>query len=345
MGYDLEYNDKKYLELKSKILKSVMIVGMAATFVGGVYNATNGYQGMPVYVHVAGFVLLLVLLLLFRKVDKTRIAVIVFVYFCFVYTPFAWHTLGGLYSSMAYVVYVFFLLISILLDGRANLFFTLAYLVEIVGLVVTNGFNHIESPQEPFFPKAFSYLIMLSILVFVTRIYKKQYTDFLLKHRRDSITDILTGLHNHRYLTDTLTEMEEWYHGGPGRDYAVAVIDLDDFKMINDTYGHSTGDDVLHDLGILFADVFQGHMVGRYGGDEFVAIFQNLPMKKCIAICEGLMEHVRSNKFTDQKIDIRLSIGLCSRSQIQGRDVFAEADMLLYQAKSQEKNRLCVRAT
>lgn len=342
VNYNFESSDRKYLLLKEKILKIVMLVGMAATLVGALYNTFNGYPGMPVYVHVAGFVLLLLLTVFYQKMKKTAVAVIAFAYFCFVYTPFAWFTLGGLYSSMAYVVYVFFLLISILLDQKAGAVFTWVYLAEIVLLVVENGFNHPENPMEPFFPKAFSYLVMLVILIVVIRVYQKQFTSFLSSSHRDSVTDVLTGLHNHRYLTETLAELEEAYHADNHQDYAVAVIDLDGFKQINDVYGHSTGDDVLNELGVIFGEMFEGQIVGRYGGDEFVAVFQGVPFQTCVQTCEQLMYRVRCHKFTDQKIDIRLSIGLCSRYKIEGGDLFSEADQLLYQAK-QSRDKLCFR--
>ncbi|MDL2237285.1 GGDEF domain-containing protein [Christensenellaceae bacterium OttesenSCG-928-K19] len=338
---DWTNNDNKYRQVKSKILLAALCIGLAATLVGGIYNATHGYTGWPVAIHIVGFVLLALLLGLFKKINKNVICALAFAYYCFAYTPFAWLSLGGLYSSVPYVVYVFFMLTFVLLDGRLGRFFTIAYMAVILVLV---GFNLADPPVQnqltPIFPLAFSYLVMLVVLVIVTGMYKRQFTALLHQNRQDSITDVLTGLHNHRHLTELLNEAEQWQKQSPEHDYAIAVIDLDDFKQVNDQYGHSTGDDVLQELGSILAETFRAHTVGRYGGDEFVAIFKDTPFEACIQICEMLRQQVSERLFTEQKIHISLSIGLCNRSQIEGQDLFAEADVLLYKAKEQNKNRV-----
>ncbi|NLW78484.1 MAG: diguanylate cyclase [Ruminococcaceae bacterium] len=335
-------NDRQYTAMLETILKAVMLIGMAATLVGGLYNAFNGYPGWPVYVHVGGFALLAVLFVLYKKIKRNIIVVTVFSYFCFIYTPFAWVSLGGLYSSMSYVVYIFFLLIAILMDGRIGLIFTIAYAAEIVALVVENRVAYsAQNLPTPFFPMAFSYLVMLSILIIVSHIYKRQYSRFLLKSRSDSITDLMTGLYNHRYLVERLDEVTQWHSENPERGYAVAIIDLDDFKQINDTWGHSTGDEVLRELGGVLQSAFNQHIVGRYGGDEFLVIFQDTPFEACTASCQSLLEQMDTNTFTEQGISVSLSIGLCGSHQVRKGDPFAEADVLLYRAKQNKKNQLC----
>ncbi|MDL2238323.1 GGDEF domain-containing protein [Christensenellaceae bacterium OttesenSCG-928-K19] len=339
-------NDNKYLQVKNKILLAALCIGLVATLVGGVYNATHGYTGWPVVIHVVGFVLLALLLVLYKKISKTVICALAFAYYCFAYTPFAWLSLGGLYSSVPYVVYVFFMLTFVLLDGKLGRFFTIAYTMVILVLV---GFNLAAPPVQnqltPIFPLSFSYLVMLGVLVLVTGMYKRQFTALIYQNRQDSITDALTGLHNHRHLTELLKEVEQWQKESPERDYAIAVIDLDDFKQVNDQHGHSAGDDVLRELGGVLAETFRAHTVGRYGGDEFVVIFKDTPSEVCVQICEALRKQVSSRLFTEQGIHISLSIGLCSRSQIEGQDIFIEADMLLYKAKEQNKNQVLFHKT
>lgn len=335
-------HDRQYTAMLETILKAVMLIGMVATLVGGTYNAFNGYPGWPVYVHVAGFVLLAVLFLLYKRIKRSVLVLVVFSYFCFLYTPFAWVSLGGLYSSMSYVVYIFFLLIAILMDDRAGLIFTIAYAAEIVILVVENRVIYsAQSLPTPFFPMAFSYLVMLSILILISQIYKRQYRRFLIRSRNDSVTDLMTGLYNHRYLTEHMDEMTRWHRENPQRLYAVAVLDLDDFKHINDTWGHSTGDEVLRELGGILQEVFEGHTVGRYGGDEFLVIFQDTPFEACVACCRELLEQMNTHDFTSEDIPVSLSIGLCGSHQVRKGDPFAEADMLLYRAKQSTKNQLC----
>ncbi len=339
MPHKWESSDARYLAVKQRIIKTVMMAGMAATFVGAVYNQFNGYTGAPVYVHVVGFILLSVLLMTYGRVKQSTLLALLFGYFCFVYTPFAWLNLMGLYSSMTYVIYIFFLLITILIDGRMNDVFTALYFAEVLALVIENGIARpLENPPTPYFPMAFSYMLMLCVLIFVTRTYTGQFMRFLYLNRRDSITDVLTGLHNHRYLTDTMAEAEKLY-SEKGVDYALAVIDLDDFKHINDEHGHSVGDDVLHELGILLGEVFDTEDIGRYGGDEFVAIFTKTPYDQCVHKCRQLITLVNGQTFSERNIRLTLSIGLCSRSQVDD-DLFSEADAMLYAAKQNSRNTL-----
>ena len=338
MKYRLEITDKKYLALKESVLKIVILVGLVATLIASVSNMLIGKRvDLSVQVHLFGFLLLLFLLIFYQKIDKAVVTYIALGYFCFIYTPFGWYD-DSINDAMLYVPYVFFLLISILLDGKLYRMFTCMYFIEIL-LLVLFAHSALLEPDEPYVITAFSYVVLLSILVFVTAIYKKQYMLFVRATNHSAITDMLTGLYNHRYLTDMLADMEKELSTRPGADWAIAVIDLDDFKQINDRYGHTAGDAVLRELGLLLSEVFKEHTVGRYGGDEFVAVFRKIPFSRCSEICETLMERLQSQLFTEQQIKVRLSIGLCSSRQIQGENLLKKADQLMYEAKK-SKNTL-----
>ena len=342
MKHTDEITDKRYLALKEKVLKIVILVGLAATSIGAVSNRVlEGRLDLSVLVHLFGFLLLLVLLLFYKRMDKALITHIALFYFCFVYTPFGWYAMSGIYDTMAYVPFVFFLLISILVDGRTYRIFTWSYYAEILLLLAHNSLYAKAAPNgESFIVTAFSYLVMLSILVFVTNLYKKQYMLFVHATNHNAITDVLTGLHNHRYLTEQIAEMEKAHRALPESDWAIAIIDLDDFKQINDHHGHTAGDAVLRELGRVLDEAFAGHTVGRYGGDEFVAIFNQTPFPRCVEVCERLLARIQGQLFTDLQITICLSIGLCSYRHIQGDNLLHEADLLLYEAKK-SKNTLC----
>lgn len=346
MEHILKSFEKSYAATMERILKIVMVTGILAASVGGAYNALNGYSGWPVYVHVVGFLLLCTLLIFYSRINKDILRVSVFGYFCFVYTPFAWVNLMGLYSSVTYVSYVFFLLIVLLLDGKMNIVFSVAYFAEIIVLLAVDVLvRPVANPYTPYFPMAFSYIVMLCVLIFVARAYKKQIKSPLRLSHLASVTDLLTGLSNHRFLTEAMAEAEKWYLEKPGRDYAIAVVDLDDFKHINDEYGHSVGDEVLSELGGLFDDSFPGHIMGRYGGDEFVVLFQGTPLDQCFELCEAFRRRVEKHRFSDRKIALTFSIGLCNRTQIAGADLFNEADALMYAAKGRGKNSVRSKGT
>jgi diguanylate cyclase (GGDEF)-like protein len=101
-----------------------------------------------------------------------------------------------------------------------------------------------------------------------------------------TITDPLTGLYNRRYLNDRLAEESNRTQRYGGR-FAVAMVDLDDFKQVNETHGHAAGDAVLRSLGgLLLGNLRRADLIFRYGGEEFVVV---MPDTDGPAAAEGLL--------------------------------------------------------
>ncbi len=127
-------------------------------------------------------------------------------------------------------------------------------------------------------------------------------------------------------------------------DYSLAllIIDIDDFKNINDTYGHLTGDRVLETLGQILSDSLrQNDIVARFGGEEFTALVPQVNEEQALAIASKLHQKIAESKFPDIP-GITVSIG-CSlytpRETLE--DFIGRADIALYSAKSSGKNRVC----
>ncbi|MCD4701014.1 MAG: diguanylate cyclase, partial [Candidatus Aegiribacteria sp.] len=152
--------------------------------------------------------------------------------------------------------------------------------------------------------------------------------------------DDLTGLYNRRFLNKKSFQ----YIQEADRNktiISVVVIDLDHFKNINDTYGHSTGDTVLSAVASFFRDILRtGDTVYRYGGDEFICILPDTRYKQAVRIASRFLEQCRSREFS--KIRLTCSIGIAS-FPIDGRDwlsVFNAADRRLYSAKRHGRDRI-----
>ncbi len=349
MPHVWEGNDATYTKVKDRILKFVMAVGIAATFVGGTYNFLCGYQGMPVIVHLAGFILLCLMLIFYNKISKKVLLITVFSYFCFVYTPFAWVTLMGLYSSVTYVIYIFFLLISILMDEKMSNIFTAAYFIEIIILVIENYLvRPVDNPPTPFFPLAFSYIIMLCVLILVMGTYKKQFSRFLHRNRRDSITDPLTGLNNRRAFDDYMKRI--WDAGKRnGNVITVMMIDIDHFKSYNDNYGHQKGDECLIAIVDCIKPFFQRSidMAARYGGEEFIVLCPFVKHEDALRIAEqvrGCVEQLDAKNDFIPLGRVTISIGVASsipRQEDKYEHIIKLADDALYDAKNSGRNKVC----
>lgn len=163
--------------------------------------------------------------------------------------------------------------------------------------------------------------------------------------RKLSITDGLTGLYNHRHVHELLRD--EWERSArSGEPVAVAMLDLDRFKSINDTYGHPTGDVVLYETARIISETAREiDMVGRYGGEEFIAILPNTDEEAAAHFAERVREAVEAYLYRDESNEIHMTVscGVASAPR-EGVDspeaLLKQADEALYVAKTSGRNRV-----
>jgi diguanylate cyclase (GGDEF)-like protein len=167
--------------------------------------------------------------------------------------------------------------------------------------------------------------------------------------RKLSITDGLTGLFNHRHVHELLRD--EWERSRRTEEpLAVAMLDLDRFKAVNDTYGHPTGDVVLYETARILGEVAREiDMAGRYGGEEFIVILPNTDEAEAAQFADRLRTRVEEHLFRDEANELHMttSCGVAS-SRDPGADsceaLLKLADSALYSAKQGGRNRV-VRAS
>lgn len=151
-------------------------------------------------------------------------------------------------------------------------------------------------------------------------------------------TDGLTGLYNHRSLLDSLAKEVE---RSVRYDHPLAVLmmDIDGFKLLNDTYGHQAGDDVLrHVADLLTKMVRTGDVIGRYGGDEFMSVLPDTDRDGATLMAKRMLEAISLERVhTDggDEVPFAMSIGLavCPEDSRNGQELITYADASLYEAK------------
>ena len=156
-----------------------------------------------------------------------------------------------------------------------------------------------------------------------------------------SITDGLTKLHNHRYFQDHLTR-EIKRVSRTNSPLSLILLDIDDFKQLNDSYGHAAGDEVLISLAsIMNESARESDLIARYGGEEFVILMPNTDLAGAVHLAEKIRMAVESTRLIIgdrmKPTDVTISLGV-ALFKGNRREFFAEADRALYRAKAAGKN-------
>jgi diguanylate cyclase (GGDEF)-like protein len=162
--------------------------------------------------------------------------------------------------------------------------------------------------------------------------------------RELAMIDSLTGVLNRRAFLDHADG--EWVrHRRHNHALSCAMIDVDGFKRINDTFGHAAGDAVLHHIGALLrATLRASDLPARLGGDEFVALMPETNIEGAFSLGERLMAQVQARPLSvlDQSLAATLSIGVASAEGCASlEELMAKADQALYRAKKEGRARVC----
>src|SRR3989338_1160093 len=165
-----------------------------------------------------------------------------------------------------------------------------------------------------------------------------------------SVTDGLTGLYNHRYFQRRIKEefIRAKRYNFP---LSCLMIDLDDFKILNDTNGHQVGDRILTEFAkVLNNSIRQVDMAARYGGEEFVVLLPQIDTEGASNMAERFRVAIELHRFSviDKPYTITISIGVASFPSDDvntDRDLLKGADTALYRAKNAGKNRVVVHTT
>ncbi|MBI9011819.1 MAG: diguanylate cyclase [Clostridiales bacterium] len=176
-------------------------------------------------------------------------------------------------------------------------------------------------------------IILLTAVVFIViEIRAKSKTEKKLYYT--SVTDSLTQLYNRGKIIDVFSSNLE-------TDNAVILLDLDDFKEINDTYGHIAGDEVLIKISqIIKKSIRENDQVGRYGGEEFLVFLKDTSREELREIAERIRANIESYEWQYEGLVTTASIGITTCFSTDAEEVLHEADTLMYKAKNAGKNRV-----
>ncbi|NMZ00319.1 GGDEF domain-containing protein [Pseudomonas proteolytica] len=165
--------------------------------------------------------------------------------------------------------------------------------------------------------------------------------------QRLALRDVLTGILNRRAVLEQFSK--ELERARRDASYlAVAMVDIDHFKQINDVYGHLAGDEVIcYCVNQLTQRIRESDSIGRYGGEEFLVLLPRTSPENAVAVLDQLRRAVAESpaRFGEASIPLRISIGVCCVVPNQDdttASLLARADAALYEAKGLGRNTLCL---
>jgi diguanylate cyclase (GGDEF)-like protein len=162
-----------------------------------------------------------------------------------------------------------------------------------------------------------------------------------------TITDDCTGLYNARHLYKTL-EAEVYRSARFGYEFSVVFLDLDHFKMVNDTYGHLIGSKLLQEIGFKIKS--QLRLIDyafRYGGDEFVILLPQTEKNSALVVAKRIQEMMRNTRFLAEEglnLSIRGSMGLATYPEDakSSHEIIRQADEMMYMVKNSSRDNIAV---
>jgi two-component system cell cycle response regulator len=158
-----------------------------------------------------------------------------------------------------------------------------------------------------------------------------------------ALRDALTGIYNRRYFDNQLVVELQRVQRFPA-SLSLAIVDIDEFKCINDTYGHQVGDQVLQGLAkLLQTNLRQTDLLARYGGEEFTVLLLDTKVSEAFAVLNGILEKLRMLPFAfvDQIPVITFSAGIAEwEPGLSETEWIQRADRMLYEAKQTGRNQV-----
>lgn len=299
------------------------------------YNAFFLHYYTIALIDTIGFSISIASMIFLRRTHRIKLSTFIVTSYFFIF--FVAFTYFNKNESFGLIWNIFFCIIAINLNGhKKGLLYTLA----LYGCVFWMAHKGIGVWQQGLWDKVafFRYVFSLGLLTFVVYVMELALYTSYTKLQKLAEEDELTQTYNRRKLKEILQreiERSNRYE----TSLCVALFDIDNFKNINDTYGHNVGDEVLRHLAkIVKSAIRVNDTFGRWGGEEFLLILPNVSLEEAKIACEKIRFIITQTEF-ETIGSITCSFGLCAYSATSNFDtLISQCDHAMYEAKSAGKN-------
>ncbi len=352
-GLFSEY-DKNFIYLlyksntKRAIILSIILFLMQVSYL-------LGFRDEQLYMTIvlsAIFILINILILLIFNYKSRAYSSSIYIRYIFIYIFLL--ILQSIYFSLKlqekYTTFIPLMITFALVFSMVNLLPLHTIIINIVSMMVFSAYlPSVESSRALTIIDSYTFVIYSLIMIFISftllvsklKSYstKKIFRDRSFILSQMSIKDALTGLYNHKYGLERLEE-EISRRNRTNTELALLLFDVDDFKGINDNFGHKAGDKVLKYIGyVLKSSIRKTDIAIRYGGDEFMIIFPYSKVESVILVCEKLMDKISDYELPNGD-KVTISGGLVQHDVEKVDEFFNEADKYMYKSKKIGKNRI-----
>ena len=219
-------------------------------------------------------------------------------------------------------------------------------------IIMVSAFNDVDGiakciqlGAQDYLPKPLNGTILLAKVIssLERKFFREREKELVNKLHIQATTDQLTGISNRRVVFEKLEESFDKLQSNQIKDFSIVMMDIDHFKNVNDTYGHSGGYAVLITMAQTLDDIItEPNILGRIGGEEFLAVIINEEGEDMSAYCDKLQDAICSNtvEYEDHKIKITSSGGVANSAESENAsDLINKADERLYDAKKAGRNK------
>jgi diguanylate cyclase (GGDEF)-like protein len=343
-------NKAKMMPLQGKVFYILVLAGLSFAIINTVINIILGLNLMTIITAIVTATLCLGLFIYaIIHNDYARPAFVGFlILICFIY-PSLWIFNFGSKGPTPYFIIFNTILLTIICNNRkANILYIVQVLTLSVLFIIEIKYNHLiigyESDMVYSLDLSLSFFLVTFFSTLIIKRMMKEYHlriselhDLKEQFKKLSITDELTGIYNRRHI---IQEINDKLEDDVEVSFSVIMIDIDDFKLINDQHGHGVGDEVIIGLGKILEDFVRPiDVVGRIGGEEFLIVLIDTTEDEARHRANAMKEIISEQSWSVEDLKVTISGGVYSKlPEDQLDDILERVDRYLYKAKNSGKN-------
>lgn len=341
---NLDYNSKDYLsKTKLNSLRIHIFLQMAFSIFLMGYSIIFKFKPASVYGQATIFIgMVIAYILLLKDRSHKRAALFLSVFYTVVVFPSVSYALGSFHVLPVMMCLYSVILIIILLEGKPQIrMLGLNILISV--FISIKDYREIAavSGSDIAFNRYVSLMLAFILISMTVWVFKDTVVLLSNENYKNSVIDRLTGVFNYFSFEKELKKSINIYNRHD-ENFSIAMIDIDNFKILNDSYGHQDGDAFLK----VFVDhakkyIRQEDFLARYGGDEFIILFPRSNKELAVKVIDRLYKESLSILEDYKELDLSFSCGICDYNEAihLEEDVVKLADSRMYKAKEQGKNK------